>query len=47
LGIRRRKFYATRHTFISIALTRNQNLFALAKSAGTSIEMIQPHYGRT
>jgi len=45
-GIRPRKFYATRHTFISIALTRGVNLKWLADYCGTSVAMIEKHYGR-
>ena len=41
-----RKFYATRHTFISIALTRGVNLKWLADYCGTSVAMIEKHYGR-
>jgi|SRR5579871_1479194 len=44
-GIRPRKFYATRHTFISVALTRGWNLKALAEYCGTSVAMIERHYG--
>src|SRR5579862_913429 len=46
LNIRPRKFYATRHTFIALALTRGWNLKALAEYCGTSIAMIEKHYGR-
>ena len=46
LGVRPRTFYATRHTFISIALTRGWNLKALAEYCGTSVAMIERHYGR-
>src|SRR5712691_4764258 len=45
-GVRHRKFYATRHTFISAALTNGVNLMWLAKYCGTSVEMIELHYGR-
>ena len=45
-GLRPRKFYATRHTFISIALTRNQNVYALAKHCGNSVPTIERHYGK-
>jgi hypothetical protein len=45
-GIRPRKFYATRHTFISWALTRGANLEWIADYCGTSVEMIERHYGR-
>lgn len=46
LGIPHRKFYATRHTFISWALTSGMNLKALAEYVGTSVAMIEKSYGR-
>ncbi len=46
LSIRRRKFYATRHTFISWALTQGMNLKAIAEYVGTSVAMIENSYGR-
>src|SRR5438876_6243741 len=45
-GVRPRKFYATRHTSISIALTKGANLKWLATYCGTSIEMIERHYSK-
>ncbi len=45
-GVRPRKFYATRHTFISIALTKGVNLQWLAEYCGTSVAMIERSYGR-
>jgi len=45
-GIRPRKFYATRHTFISVALSRGVNLKWLAEYCGTSVVMIERSYGR-
>lgn len=45
-GIRPRPFYNTRHAFISIALTNGVNLKWLAEYCGTSVEMIENHYGR-
>jgi integrase len=45
-GVRPRKFYATRHTFISIALTRGVNLKWLAEYCWTSVMMIERNYGR-
>jgi len=43
--IRPRKFYATRHTFISVAVHRpGINLKWLADYCGTSVEMIEKHY---
>ncbi len=46
LKIRRRKWYATRHTFISLALSEGANLLDLAEYCGTSVQMIQENYGR-
>ncbi len=44
-GVRPRKFYATRHKFISVAVgTPGINLKWLADYCGTSIEMIERHY---
>src|SRR4029077_13491801 len=40
LGIRHRKFYATRHTFITEAIKRGENLLAVAQYCGTSLAMI-------
>ena len=45
-AIRPRKFYATRHTFISIALSNGVNLKWLAEYCGTSVAMIERSYGR-
>ena len=47
LGIRPRKFYATRHTFISVALTAGVNLKWLAEQCGNSVSTIEKHYGRS
>ncbi len=46
LGIRERKFYNTRHTFISLALTAGENLKGIAEHCGTSVIMIENNYGR-
>src|SRR5262249_37486964 len=43
---RPRKFYATRHTFISIALSRGCKAKWVAKYCGTSLEMLDKHYSR-
>jgi integrase len=43
-GIRPRKFYATRHTFITLGVARGGNLKTLAEYAGTSLQMIEDHY---
>jgi hypothetical protein len=44
--MRPRKFYATRHTFISDALSQGANIKWLAEYCGTSVAMIEKHYGR-
>ncbi|MBI1814070.1 MAG: site-specific integrase [Deltaproteobacteria bacterium] len=44
--VRPRKFYATKHTFISVALTKGLNLKFIAEYCGTSVAMIEQHYGR-
>src|ERR1700719_986226 len=44
--IRPRKFYATRHTYISVALSHSVNIKWLAEQCGTSVEMIERNYGR-
>jgi integrase len=46
LGIRPRKFYATRHTFISVAVSKGCNLKWVAEYCGTSVEMIEKSYGK-
>jgi|SRR5579862_7893188 len=46
LGIRPRKFYATRHTFISWALSVGLNPKFIAEYCGTSVAMIDRHYGK-
>jgi integrase len=45
-NVRPRKFYATRHTFISVGLSQGLNLKWLAEDCGTSVAMIEKHYGR-
>jgi integrase len=45
-GIRPRKFYATRHTFISAALARGARVKWVATYCGTSIAMIEKHYSK-
>jgi integrase len=45
-GIRPRKFYATRHTFISDALSHGLNIKWVAEYCGTSVAMIEKHYGK-
>jgi len=46
LEIKPRKFYATRHTFISIALTKGVNMKWLAEQCGNSVGTIERHYGK-
>ena len=46
LGVRPRKFYATRHTFISVATSKGCNLKWVAEYCGTSVEMIEKSYGK-
>jgi hypothetical protein len=46
LEVRPRKFYATRHTFISVALSKGCNLKWVAGYCGTSVEMIEKSYGK-
>ena len=45
-NIRPRKFYASRHTFISAGLSNGVNPKWLAEYCGTSVAMIEKHYGR-
>jgi integrase len=45
-NVRPRKFYATRHTFISVGLSNGVNPKWLAEYCGTSVAMIEKHYGR-
>ena len=45
-NLRPRKFYATRHTFISMGLSQGLNIKWLAEYCGTSVAMIEKHYGR-
>jgi len=46
LKLRLRRFYNTRHTFISVALTIGCNQKWIAEQTGTSIAMIQQNYGK-
>jgi integrase len=45
-SIRPRKLYASRHSFISVALTRGAKAKWLAGYCGTSLEMLEKHYSR-
>jgi integrase len=44
LEIRPRKFYATRHTFITEQVKRGELLKAIADYCGTSVQMIEDNY---
>ena len=44
LGIRHRKFYATRHTFITEKIRAGENPTAVAQYCGTSVAMIEKDY---
>jgi len=46
LGIRPRKLYTTRHTFIPWPLSEGANLKGLAWYCGTSVKMVEQSYGR-
>jgi len=46
LGIRLRKFYATKHTCVSIALTRGVNLAWLSEQTGVAATTLLKHYGK-
>ncbi len=46
LGIRERKFYTTRHTYISTALSAGVNIKWISEQCGTSVAMIEKHYGK-
>lgn len=43
-GVRYRKFYSTRHTFITETVRRGENLKAVADYCGTSVTMIEKNY---
>jgi integrase len=44
-GVRTRRIYDLRSTFVSHALAAGISVFELAKIAGTSVRMIEHHYG--
>ena len=46
LKLRPRPFYNARHTYISVALTLGCNQKWIAEQTGTSVAMIQEHYGK-
>ena len=39
-------FYTLRHSFIADVIDQNMNVFDIAKITGTSIDMIEKHYGK-
>ena len=39
-------FYTLRHSFIADLINENMNVFDIAKITGTSIDMIEKHYGK-
>jgi len=41
LGTRPRKFYATKHTYISVALSAGVNIKCFSEQCGTSVAMIE------
>lgn len=46
LKLRKRDFYATRHTFISVMLSHGEPAKRLAEYCGTSLAMIEESYGK-
>jgi integrase len=46
LKIRPRPFYNLRHSYISISLTEGTNQKYIAEQTGTSVQMIENHYGK-
>jgi hypothetical protein len=46
LGIRLRKFYATKRTYVSLALTRGVNLVWLSEQTGVAATTLLKHYGK-
>jgi len=46
LHMKQRRLYSTRHTYISKALTAGANTKYVAEYVGTSLQMIEKHYGR-
>jgi hypothetical protein len=44
-GVRRARIYDLRSTFISNALAARVSVFEVARIAGTSVAMIERHYG--
>jgi len=46
LGIRPRKFYTTRHTFIAWAFSEGANMKGLVEYCSNSVQMIEQSYSR-
>lgn len=45
-GVRHRKAYSTRDTYISVALSSGKNPYRVADQAGNSVTVIERHYGK-
>ena len=45
-GVRHRKAYCTRHTFITAALSFGKSPYLVAQQAGNSVRMIETHYAK-
>jgi hypothetical protein len=45
LSLRPRPFYNTRHTYISLLLAAGATPLFVCRQTGTSLEMIERHYG--
>ncbi len=46
LRIRLRRLYATKHTYVSLALTRGVNVTSLSEQTGVALATLLKHYGR-
>jgi len=46
LGIRLRKFYSTKHTYVSLALTLGVNVTWLSEQTGVAVTTLLKHYGK-
>jgi hypothetical protein len=46
LDIRLRKLYATKHSYVSVALTRGVNLASLSEQTGVAATILLKHYGK-
>jgi integrase len=43
----RRSIYSLRHTYATFRIQEGVNHYILAKNMGTSVEMLEKHYGHT